>query len=146
VRRQAGRKTTPSAAIVDSQGVTTTEEGGPRGDAAGKQVAGRKRHLVVAQLRGHVPWLQLRWADGGYAGKLVDWVKETCGRVLTIVKRSDAVSGCQVLPKRWIVARTCAWLGRSLRLSKDDEATTERSAAWVTIAMLHLMIRRLAPH
>jgi putative transposase len=101
--------------------------------------------LVLAKLLGHFPRLQLLWADGGYAGKLVDWVRETCGWVLAIVKRSDDAQGFQVLPKRWIVERTCAWLGRYRRLSKDYEATTESSEAWVTVAMIHLMIRRLAP-
>jgi putative transposase len=101
--------------------------------------------LVLAKLRGRFPRLTLLWADGGYAGKLVDWVKETCGWALAIVKRGDDVSGFQVLPKRWIVERTFAWLGRYRRLSKDYEATTESSEAWVTIAMIHLMVRRLAP-
>jgi putative transposase len=101
--------------------------------------------LVLARLLGRFPRLRLLWADGGYAGKLVDWVKETCGWALAIVKRSDDVRGFQVLPKRWIVERTFAWLGRYRRLSKDYEATTGSSEAWVTIAMIHLMVRRLAP-
>ena len=101
--------------------------------------------LVLAKLVGQVPRLRLLWADGGYAGKLIDWVRETCGWVLAIVKRSDAATGFQVLPKRWIVERTFAWLGRYRRLSKDYEATTESSEAWVTIAMIHLMLRRLEP-
>jgi len=101
--------------------------------------------LVLAKLLGHFPRLRLLWADGGYAGKLVDWVRDTCGWVLEIVKRSDDVTGFQVLPKRWIVERTFAWLGRYRRLSKDYEATTASGEAWVTIAMIHLMVRRLAP-
>jgi putative transposase len=101
--------------------------------------------LVLAKLLGRFPRLTLLWADGGYAGKLVAWVKETCGWALEIVKRGADVSGFQVLPKRWIVERTFAWLGRYRRLSKDDEATTESGEAWVTIAMIHLMVRRLAP-
>jgi putative transposase len=100
--------------------------------------------LVLAKLVGTFPRLQLLWADGGYAGKLVDWVQEHCGWVLAIVKRGDDATGFQVLPKRWIVERTFAWLGRYRRLSKDYEATTESSEAWVTIAMIHLMVRRLA--
>jgi putative transposase len=69
------------------------------------------------------------------------------GRVprLALVKRGEAGSGFQVLPKRWIGERTCAWLGRYRRLSEDDEATTERGAAWITSAMIHLLVRRLAP-
>jgi putative transposase len=101
--------------------------------------------LVLAKLLGHFPRLQRLWADGGYAGKLVDWVKETCGWALEIVKRSDDATGFQVLPKRWIVERTFAWLGRYRRLSKDYEATTASGEAWITIAMIHLMVRRLAP-
>lgn len=101
--------------------------------------------LVLEQLRGKAPRLQLLWADGGYAGQLVDWVREECGWALEIVKRSDDATGFHVLPKRWIVERTLGWLGRFRRLSKDDEATTESSEAWVTIAMLSLMLRRLAP-
>jgi putative transposase len=101
--------------------------------------------LVLAKLVGHFPRLRRLWADGGYAGKLVDWVQPTCGWALEIVKRSDAATGFQVLPKRWIVERTFAWLGRYRRLSKDYEATTESGEAWVTVAMIHLMVRRLAP-
>jgi putative transposase len=101
--------------------------------------------LVLAKLLGHVPRLHLLWADGGYTGKLVDWVQQTCGWALEIVKRGDDVSGFQVLPKRWIVERTFAWLGRYRRLSKDYEATTASGEAWVMVAMIHLMVRRLAP-
>jgi putative transposase len=101
--------------------------------------------LVLAKLVGHFPRLRLLWADGSYAGKLIDWVRETCGWVLEIVKRSDDARGFQVLPKRWIVERTFAWLGRYRRLSKDYEATTASGEAWITIAMIHLMVRRLAP-
>jgi putative transposase len=101
--------------------------------------------LVLAKLLECFPRLRHLWADGGYAGKLVDWVHETCGWVLEIVKRNDTAVGFQVLPKRWIVERTFAWLGRYRRLSKDYEATPESSEAWVMIAMIHLMVRRLAP-
>ena len=101
--------------------------------------------LVLAKLLGRFPRLRLLWADGGYAGKLGDWVLETCGWVLEIVKRSDDVAGFQVLPKRWIVERTFAWLGRYRRLSKDYEALPASGEAWITIAMIHLMVRRLAP-
>jgi len=101
--------------------------------------------LVLAKLVGQFPRLQLLWADGGYAGKLIDWVQEHCGWVMEIVKRGDDATGFQVLPKRWIVERTFAWLGRYRRLSKDYEATTESGEAWVTVAMIHLMVRRLAP-
>ena len=101
--------------------------------------------LVLAKLRGKCPRLARLWADGSYAGKLVDWVREKCGWALEIVKRSDAAAGFQVLPKRWIVERTFGWLGRFRRLSKDYEATTESAEAWIVIAMIALMVRRLAP-
>jgi putative transposase len=101
--------------------------------------------LVLGKLRGKAPRLQLLWAAGRYAGQLVAWVRETCGWALEIVKRSDDAGGFQILPKRGIVERTFGWRGRFRRLSKDDEATTESSEAWITIAMISLMVRRLAP-
>lgn len=100
--------------------------------------------LVLAKIAQGMPRLKLIWADGGYAGQLIDWVKATCGWVLEIVKRSDDVKGFQVLPHRWVVERTFAWLGRYRRLSKDYEYLTETSEAMVYTAMIHLMLRRLA--
>jgi putative transposase len=88
--------------------------------------------------------LQKIWADGGYAGKLVDWAKETGQWVLEIVKRSDPAVGFEVLPHRWIVERTFAWLGRFRRLSKDYEVLIETSEAMIRVAMIRLMVRRLA--
>ncbi len=82
-------------------------------------------------------------ADGGYAGKLVSWVGRTCGWTLTIVKRSAEMVGFEVLPTRWVVERTFAWLGNYRRLSKDYEGRTEVSEAFVYVAMIHLMLRRL---
>jgi putative transposase len=102
-------------------------------------------NLVLATARARCPRLQLLWADGNYAGQLIDWVREKCGWVREIVKRPAEAKGFQLLPRRWVVERACAWLGRYRRLSKDDEATTASSEAWITIAMIHLMLRRLEP-
>ncbi len=80
--------------------------------------------LVLEKCIGKSSRMSLVWADGGYAGKLIGWVKEHCGLVLEIVKRSDNVKGFQVLPRRWVVERTFGWLGRYRRLSKDFEGLT----------------------
>jgi putative transposase len=100
--------------------------------------------LVIAKLKGLYSRLQLIWADGGYAGQLIDWVREFGGWVLQIIKRTDDVQGFKLLPRRWVVERTFGWLGRSRRLSKDYEGTTESSEAMIFIAMIGLMTRRLA--
>ena len=170
LRIEYGRESEPIAAILDSQSVKTTETPGVRGYDAGKQVKGRKRHilvdriglmlmvvvhtaniqdrdgarLVLEQVKGTFPRLQLIWADAGYSGKLIDWVRITCGWVLKIVNRSDDVKGFKVLPHRWIVERTFGWLGRYRRLSKDYEGLTESGQALIYAAMIHIMIRRLA--
>ncbi len=102
--------------------------------------------LVLEQLAHSFSRLRLIWADGGYAGKLVEWVRalRSRGRLrLEIIKRSDDVKGFVVLPRRWVVERTFAWLGRCRRLSKDYEETIASSEAFVKLAMIHLMARRL---
>ena len=104
--------------------------------------AGAKQ--VLTALVSHFPELQLIWADGGYAGKLVAWVTTVLQRTLVIVKRPRRTQGFQVLQWRWIVERTFGWLNRSRRLSKDFEALPETTEAWVRIAMIQLMVRRLA--
>jgi len=101
--------------------------------------------LVRAKVATRAPRRQLVLADGGDAGNLLDGVRDTCGWLLTSSKRSDDVVGFQVLPRRWVVERTCAWLGRYRRLSTDDEGCPERSEALLLLAMIHLMVRRLAP-
>ena len=100
---------------------------------------------VLTKLVGLFPRLKLIWADGGYAGQLIEWVKELGGWTLQIVKRSDAAKGFVVLPKRWIVERTFGWLGRCRRLSKDYEWQIPSSEAMVHIAMISLMLHRLKP-
>lgn len=143
---------------------------GPKGYDAGKKVKGRKRHILVdtlglildftvhpadiqdrdgakkvlEKLGSRFPRLQKIWADAAYGGKLVDWAKEVGDWVLEIVKRSDTAKGFELLPHRWIVERTFAWLGRFRRLSKDYEALIESSEAMIRIAMIRLMVRRLA--
>ena len=99
---------------------------------------------VLKTLVARFPGLELIWADGGYAGKLVTWVATVLQRTLVIVKRPRRTEGFQVLQWRWIVERTFGWLNRSRRLSKDFEALPETTEAWIRIAMIQLMVRRLA--
>ncbi len=99
--------------------------------------------LVLTKLLGRFPRLALIWADGGYTGKLLVWALVTGGWVIEIVKKPAGIRTFAALPKRWIVERTFAWLGRSRRLSKDYEGLPATSEALIRIAMIHLMLRRL---
>ena len=89
------------------------------------------------------PLLKIIWADGGYRGQLIAWVKELTGIELEIVKRSDDISGFVLIPKRWVAERTFGWFNRFRRLSKDYEANPRNSESLIYIAMTHLMLRRL---
>ena len=100
--------------------------------------------LVLEKLQGAFPRLRLIWADGGYAGKLLPWAAALGNWVLQIVKRSDKLKGFAVLPRRWVIERTFGWLTKFRRLSKDYEETTPSSEAWIQLAMIHIMARRLA--
>ena len=102
--------------------------------------------LLLETIRHRYSRLKRIWADGGYAGQLVEWVRGLCPRrriVLEIVRRSDKAVGFEVLPHRWKVERTFGWLGRSRRLSKDYEETISSSEAMIKWSMVHLMGRRL---
>ena len=170
LREGMGREPSPTAAIIDTQSVRTTESGGPRGYDAAKKVNGRKRHIAVDTqglllgvfvhaasiqdadgagdlLRGIKPlycWLRTVFADSIYNRVATLLACFLLGITLVIVGRIPGTKGFVVLPRRWVVERTFGWLGRWRRLSKDYEHLPEVSEAMVTLAMIRLMLHRAA--
>jgi len=171
-RASEGRDPQPSAAILDSQSVKSDGHGGEVGFDAGKNIKGRKRHILVdtlglilavfvtpancterdgakqvlQQVGGWLPRLRKLWADGGYSGEnFAQWVRDNWPKVeVEIVKRSDVTKGFAVLPRRWIVERTLAWLMRHRRLVRDYERTEASAQSWIHLAMIRIQLRRLA--
>jgi transposase len=166
-RERAGRQASPTAAIIDSQSVKTTESGGPRGYDAGKKINGRKRHALVdtdgrallvephpadiqdrdsggpllQMSRAFFPFVSHVWADGGYNHERVT---EATSIVVEIVKKQAGQTGFVVLPRRWVVERFFAWINRNRRLAKDFEATIKSAAAFLYAASAMILVRRLA--
>ncbi len=174
VRLAAGRSPQPTAAIMDAQSIKSSDGGRQRGFDAGKKTTGRKRHIIVdtlglilvvmvtsasmqdpaggrqilARLAGAFNSIKLIWGDGGYANSvnntLLGWAKTQLDLVVQIIKRTDDTKGFTVLPRRWVVERTFAWLVTNRRLARDYERLTATSETMILVAMIRLMTIRLA--
>jgi transposase len=172
VRKTQGKRSRPTAAVLDSQSVKSDGHGGSVGYDAAKRIKGRKRHLLVdtlglvlgvamtpastperegaqavlSKVLAWFTWLRILWVDGGYTGDaFAQWVKELRPKLaVEVVKRSDTTSGFKVLPHRWVVERTFGWLMRHRRLVRDYECTESSAEAWIFIAMIRIQLRRLA--
>jgi transposase len=172
VRLRQGRNTLPTAAVIDSQSVRSadTVPVASRGYDAGKKISGRKRHIAVdtggllltvivtmagiqdrdaghrlfAALHARFSTVSLIWADGGYAGRLVTWANKVLGLTVEIVKRTDDVTGFTVLPRRWVVERTFAWITKYRRCVRDYETLPHNHEAMIYISSIMIMSRRLA--